>query len=294
MTMQRSADHFGVHSNTLPDDTARIMPLIGNDEIKLCVDARGVMHDLTHQWPSHPPPRITWSGRRHDRRYDRYNSNLFEWGFLDLQFAGEPALPAVTGWSQRLDPREGYVETTITRGDLVEHTISFVHVQRNLIVFRRWYEHLPADVSRALRAVYTLCQVGTGALPFRVSWAPGEAFDRGIIADTVADGMWVYTGRLALFADTPAAAQAIDNRLELNLELPTDQAVTVCLSLHDDLGDHPQVMDIPHAGWMTPDVQAVHAENQRRLRNHKPADYAGKTAQALPISSWTCLPVNAT
>lgn len=280
-SLQRDADHLGVRSQQIPDDAQRIMPLIGNDELKLCVDARGVMHDLTHQWSSHPPPRITWAGRRHDRRYDRYNSNLFEWGFLDLHFDAEPELPEVSNWSQRLHPRDGYVETTITRGDVVEHTLSFVHLERNVIVFRRWYENLPACVARKLRATYTLCHVGTDELPFRVSWQPGDAFERGIAADTTADGMWRYRGRIALFADAPADAHAIDNRLELDAALASDDAVTICLSLNDDLGDHPQILDIEHSGWMTDAVGEVHEENQKRLHAWRPADYAGDTDRIL-------------
>jgi hypothetical protein len=51
-------DFHEVSAERMPDDSQRIGPLIGNDEIKLCVDARGVMHDFTHEWGSHPPPRI--------------------------------------------------------------------------------------------------------------------------------------------------------------------------------------------------------------------------------------------
>ena len=274
-------DFHEVSAERLPDDSQRICPLIGNDEIKLCVDARGVMHDFTHEWGSHPPPRITWSGRRHDRRYDRYNSNLFEWGFVDLQFAAKDELPPITGWRQRLHPRDGYVETEITRGDIVERTLSFVHLEKNLIVFRREYENLPDAVERDLRAIYTLCHVGTDELPFRVEWSPNEPFDGGITADTVADGMWKYNGRIGLFADQPAQSVAQDNRLELDVELDDTDAATIALSLADDLGDHPQVMDIAHSGWMTEPVKEVHRENQERLENWEPADYASATAEMI-------------
>ena len=282
--MHRQTSRIGFHEVTaerIPDDSRRICPLIGNDEIKLCVDARGVMHDFAHRWGSHPPPRITWSGRRHDRRYDRYNSNLFEWGFLDLRFAGENDLPPVTGWRQRLHPGEGYVETEIRRGEVVERTLSFVHLKKNLIAFRREYENLPEGVDRGLRAVYTLCQVGTDELPFRVEWAPNDPFENGITADTVADGMWKYTGRVGLFADVRAVAKAEDNRLELDLDLSEEDAVTVCLSLADDLGDHPQIMDIAHTGWMTEPVREVHRENQERLENWQPADYEAATGEMI-------------
>lgn len=270
-------DFHEVRADQMPDDTQRICPLIGNDELKLCVDARGVMHDFSHEWSSHPPARITWSGRRHDRRYDRYNSNLFEWGFLDLHLAEEDGLPAVTNWRQRLHPREGYVETEITRGDVVERTISFVHLEKNVIVFRREYDNLPAEIDRRLTAQYTLCHVGTEELPFRVDWTPKRPFTQGICADTTADGMWQYRGRIALFADVETDARAVQNRLELDAPLPSDDAVTICLSLNDDLGDHPQIMDIQHAGWMTDPVKEVHAENQRRLDDWEPADYETTT-----------------
>jgi len=276
MKLVRTSFHE-VSANRLPDDSRRILPLIGNDEIKLCVDARGVMHDFDHTWPSHPPARITWSGRRHDRRQDRYNSNLFEWGFLDLQLDAEKNLPAVTGWRQRLHPRDGYVETEITRGHVIERTISFVHLEKNVIVFHRQYENLPAGIDRTLRALYTLCHVGTDKLPFRVTWEPAAPFPNGISADTTADGMWMYRGRIALFADVNATAHARDNRLELNLELPADGSITVCLSLNDDLGDHPQLLDIMHSGWMNPHVRKVHEETQQRLKTWQPADYAAAT-----------------
>ena len=35
---------------------------------------------------------------------------------FDVRLEGEDALPPVTGWRQRLHPREGYVETIIERG----------------------------------------------------------------------------------------------------------------------------------------------------------------------------------
>lgn len=278
--MQSQVQRNGYHEVTakqIPDDSRRICPLIGNDELKLCVDARGVMHDFEHVWGSHPPRRISWSGRRHDRRHDRYNSNLFEWGILDLQLAGEADLPAVTGWRQRLHPRDGYVETEITRGEVTERTISFVHLEKNVIVFRREYHNLPTDVGRSLKAIYTLCQVGTDELPFRVTWTPGKPFENGIAADTVADGMWTYRGRVALFADVDAKARTQDNRLELDLELPPDGAVTVCLSLNDDLGDHLQLLNIPFSGWMDPHVRKVYEEVHAKQESWQPADYAAAT-----------------
>lgn len=270
--MIRRNGHHEVTADSLPDDARRINPLIGNDEIKLCVDARGVMHDFTHIWGSHPPPRITWSGRRHDRRNDRYNSNLFEWGFLDLQFAGEVGLPPVTSWRQRLHPRDGYVETEITRGDVVERTISFVHFEKNLIVFHREYENLPADVDRILRARYTLCHIGTDDLPFRVRWTPNKPFANGIGVDTIADGLREYRGRIALFADAAGEARSAGNRLELETELPESNALTVCLALADDLGDHPQTIEIPTSGWMTPPVKEIHEETLQRLKEWQPAN----------------------
>ncbi len=269
----KRSDYHEVTADSLPDDSRRICPLIGNDEIKLCVDARGVMHDFVHAWPSHAPPRITWSGRRHDRRYDRYNSNLFEWGFVDLKLAAENGLPDVTGWRQRLHPRDGYVETEIERGRVIERTVSFVHLEKNLIVFHREYENLPADIDRDLRAVYTLCQVGTEDLPFRVHWTPNKPFANGITTDTTADGMREYRGRIALFADSAGSARATGNRLELTAELSESNALTVCLALADDLGDHPQILDIPTSGWMTPPVKAIHEENQARLNNWQPANF---------------------
>lgn len=274
-------DLHEVQGNCLPDDTQRILPLIGNDEIKLCVDARGVMHDYTHAWGSHPPARITWSGRRHDRRLDRYNSNLFEWGFLNLQLIEEAALPPVTAWRQRLHPREGYVETEITRGNVLERTISFVHLEQNLIVFHREYTNLPPDLSRTLHAVYTLCQVGVEELPFRVTWTPDAPFAHGISADTIADGLRLYHGRVALSCDTACTAHCEGNRLELAVELPESNAITVFLSLVDDLGDNPQLLDIEHDGWMHAQVRWVNQENQTRLAAWQPVDYAAQTEALL-------------
>ncbi|MFW5802800.1 MAG: hypothetical protein ACOCWJ_02675 [Verrucomicrobiota bacterium] len=270
--MLHRTDYHEVAAENIPDDARRINPLIGNDEIKLCVDGRGVMHDCTHVWGSHPPARITWSGRRNDRRNDRYNSNLFEWGFLDLSLNAEDALPAVTGWRQRLHPRDGYVETEIARGDIVERTISFVHLEKNLIVFHREYKNLPANIDRTLRAKYTLCHVGTEDLPFRVRWTPNKAFVNGISADTLADGVREYRGRIALFADAAGEACAVGNRLELAAELPDSNALTVCLALADDLGDHPQLIEIPTSGWMTPPVKKIHEENLEHLNNWQPAN----------------------
>ncbi|MDD5705481.1 MAG: hypothetical protein PHR35_06115 [Kiritimatiellae bacterium] len=275
--MRDTGMYHTVSGTSLPDDTRRLPPLIGNDEIKLCLDARGAMHDFTHQRDSYPPPRITWSGRRHDTRLDRYNGNLFEWGFLDLQFQGESDLPPVTAWRQTLHPREGYVETEITRGAIVERTTSFVHLDRNVIVFHREYENLPSGLERRLRALYTLCQVGATELPFRMTWTPNRPFSKGISADTAADGVRLYRGRITLFSDTACMARHEGNRLELDIVLPESNAVTVCLSLIDDLGDHPQILEIAYDGWMNPHVRAVHRENQSRLGAWRPADFVAQT-----------------
>jgi hypothetical protein len=252
-----------VSRTTLPDDAQRILPLLGNDELKLCVDARGVMHDF-EALPSFPPPRITWSGRRHNLRQDRYSSNLFEWGFLDLKLVEEASLPPVTGWRQRLHPREGYVETVITRGAVEERTLSFVHLEHNLLVFHREYRHLPADHPREVQAIYTCCHVGTETLPFRTTWQPHALEADGIAADTTADGLQLYRGCIALYADTTAQAQAVDNRLELSAPLRADGSVTIYLSLHDDLGDDPQLLPIPDGGWMSSLVREVNRENLER------------------------------
>src|SRR5437764_881897 len=108
-------DFHQVAGTSLPNDAVRVLPLIGNDELKLCVNARGVMHDFEPR-PSFPPPRIVWTGRRHAQSINRYNSNLFEWGFLDVRLTDEEHLPAVTRWTQRLAPRAGQVLTQIERG----------------------------------------------------------------------------------------------------------------------------------------------------------------------------------
>lgn len=267
-----------VHGKTLPEDSNRILPLIGNDEIKLCVDRRGVMHDWHHVWPSHPPARITWTGRRHDRRLDEYNSNFFEWGFLDLRLEGEEALPPVEDWRQTLFPRQGYVRTTTRRGEVEEETTSFVHLERNLVVFHRRYRNLPA-ACRRLRAVHTLCQNNVETLPFRVAWTPQAADEYGIEADTVADGLQMYRGRIALFADCPAGAAAHGNRLELDIDLPDSLAVTVFLSFADDLKPLEPAPRIDYDSWMSEPVRQVFRDvNARRQAADRPDPMAATIA----------------
>ncbi|OPZ25404.1 MAG: hypothetical protein BWZ02_02476 [Lentisphaerae bacterium ADurb.BinA184] len=247
-------------ASRLPDDTARALPLIGNDELKLCVDARGAMHDFAAR-PSWPPPRIVWAGRRHNLRGDRYSSNLFEWGFLDLRLDSEPDLPEVTAWQQRLAPRRGLVETEITRGDFVERATSFAHLRHNLIVFHRRFKGVPAPTT--LRAAYTFCHVGTEEIPFRTTWTPLTAWRDGLAADTTADGLVLYRGRVALWADRAVTTRAVDNRLELDIPLAAaDEEVTVYLSLLDDLGADPQLLAIPDAPWMSPPVREVNRDVQ--------------------------------
>ena len=257
-----------VAGTTLPDDARRVCPLLGNDQLKLVLDARGAMHDFVPAQGSYPPPRIVWAGRRHNLRIDRYSSNLFEWGFLDVRLEGEDALPPVTGWRQRLHPREGYVETIIERGVIAERTITFLHLERNLLVIHREYTGLPENASRRARAVYTFCQVGTEKIPFRTTWQPVDRWDTGIAADTTADGTVLYSGRVALFTERPCDARAVDNRLELAIALDTHGAVTVYLSLQDDLGDDPQLLPIPDGAWMSPLVREVNLENRGHVITH--------------------------
>jgi len=260
--MTSSAFHQ-VSGITLPDDSKRILPLLGNDEIKLCVDARGAMHDF-EALPSFPPPRITWTGRRHDRRNDRYNSNLFEWGFLNVTLDGEESLPAVTGWQQRLVPREGVVESEVQRGRTVEQTTSLVHLQRNLFAIHREYTDLPQDRPWQVRAVFTFCHVGTEAPPFRATWKPRRAWKNGIAADTTADGLVLYKGCIALFTDAECGIRYEGNQLEVYFDLPKSGAFTVYLSMQDDLGNDSQAIAIPDDPWMSPQVREINRENLKR------------------------------
>jgi len=139
--MNKKENLFEVSGATLPDDAKRFGPLTGNDEIKLCLDARGAMHDFTPEQGSWPPPRIVWTGRRHGRTIDRYNSNLFEWGFVDVRLNGEEELGEVAHWRQRLHPRQGLIETEIRHaGGVTMQAESFVHLEKNVAVFRRRYE----------------------------------------------------------------------------------------------------------------------------------------------------------
>jgi len=276
--MTTSTDILTVSAAGLPDDNQRVLALIGNDEIKLCVDRRGVMHDWNHIWPSHPPPRITWTGRRHDRRLDEYNSNFFEWGFLDLRLEGEENLPPVDHWRQTLHPRQGHVRTMIRRGAVEEETTSFVHLERNLVVFHRRYTNLPAD-ARRLRAVHTLCQCDVAALPFRVGWTPQAADDNGIEVDTVADGLQLYHGRLALFADRPCSAAVRENRLELDIDLDDTLEVTVFLSFADDLKPLEPAPRIDCDTWMSEPVRRVFRDvNACRAKAIRPDPVAATVA----------------
>jgi len=247
----------------LPDDSKRILPLLGNDEIKLCVDARGAMHDF-EPFPSFPPPRITWTGRRHDRRNDRYNSNLFEWGFLNVTLDDEESLPAVTGWRQRLVPREGIVESEVRRGQTVEQTTSLVHLQRNLFAIHREYTGLPQDRAWKVRAIFTFCHVGTEVPPFRAAWKPRRAWKNGISADTTADGLVLYRGCIALFTETECGIRFAGNQLEVFFDLPKSGAFTIYLSMQDDLGNDSQAIAIPDDPWMSPMVREINRENLAR------------------------------
>jgi hypothetical protein len=267
-----------VRAAALPDDRRRNLPLLGNDEIKLCVDARGAMHDFD-PLPSYPPPRIVWTGRRHDRRNDRYNSNLFEWGFLGVALDGEESLPAVTGWSQRLAPREGIVVSDVTRGTCVERTTSLVHLEHNLLAIHRRYEGLPAGRTWNARAVYTFCHVGTEEVPYRTTWRPRRAWSQGIAADATADGVTFTRSRIALFSDTPCEARATANRLELAFAVPDCSEFTVYLSLADDLGDDPQLLHIPDAPWMTPPVREINREALDLARTRVKPDPARVTGR---------------
>jgi len=274
---------YALHEVTgasLPDDARRVCPLVGNDQIKLVLDARGAMHDFTPAQGSYPPPRIVWAGRRHNLRIDRYSSNLFEWGFLDLRLDGDETLPPVTGWRQRLHPREGYVETVIERGEIVERTITFVHLEKNLLVIHREYYGLPLASAWHARAVYTFCHVGTEAIPFRTTWQPGDPTANGITAATTADGTVLYHGQVALFSDGSCAAQVVENRLELTIPLIRQNAVTVYLSLQDDLGNDPQLLPIPDGAWMSPPVREVNCENLAREIVHPDPVAATNTLRA--------------
>ncbi len=260
---------FEVAGASLPDDAKRINALTGNDEIKLCVDARGAMHDFTPDQGSWPPPRIVWTGRRHGRTNDRYNSNLFEWGFVDVRLEGE--LGAVMRWRQRLQPRQGIIQTEIEHASGVRMTAeSFVHLDKNVVLFHRRYDGLPKRKGGwQAKVVWTFCQVGTDAIPYRATFAPQPAWENGIAADTTADGIVMYRGRVALLASAPATARAVANRLEVEAPLDKDGNVTFCLLLADDLGNDPMLLDTPLDIWMSPPVREINREI-RAMRIEKP------------------------
>ncbi len=262
--VERSGYHEVV-AKRIPDDAKRILPLIGNDEIKLLLDARGAMHDFRPdsemmQTSSWPVPRIVWAGRRHNRRVDEYSSNLFEWGFLDVRLVGEEELGKVTGWQQKLMPREGLLKTTIRRDKITEDHTSFVHLEKNLIVLHRTFHGLPKGKKWRVRAVWTFCRNDPEQIPFHTTWQPLEAWEHGIAADTTADGIRVYHGHVALFSDHPVQARAVKNRLEFETPLADDGAATVFLSFADDLGNDPQMVEVLSGEWMSLAVQEINRE----------------------------------
>lgn len=251
-----------VRGAALPDDAKRINALTGNDEIKLCVDARGAMHDFTPDQGSWAPPRLVWTGRRHSQTINRYNSNLFEWGFVDVRLGGEEKLGEVTHWRQRLHPRQGVIETEIAHaGGAMMRAESFVHLEKNVVMFHRRYEGLPKRKGGwKAKAVWTFCQVGTEEIPYRTTFKPQPAWENGIAADTTADGIVIYRARIALLAPGAAKARAVANRLEVEAPLAADGSVTFCLLLADDLGNDPQLLNTPLDNWMTPPVRAINQE----------------------------------
>ncbi|MEI6972108.1 MAG: hypothetical protein WCL44_11410 [bacterium] len=260
--MQSIDEFFEVSGTELPDDAKRVCPLTGNDEIKLCLDSRGAMHDFNPDQGSWPPPRIVWTGRRHARTNDRYNSNLFEWGFLDVRLEGEEGLGRVTGWRQSLHPRDGYVDTEITyAGGVTMRAESFVHLEKNVIVLHRRYEGLPRCAGGwHAKAVWTFCMVGTEEIPYRTTFAPTAPFGNGIAADTTADGVIMYRGRIALVASRPADSRAVGNRLEVEAPVAADGTVTFYLIMADDLGNDTQLLDTPLDDWMSLPVREINRE----------------------------------
>jgi len=267
-------DRHEVSGAALPEDHRHVGPLLGNDELKLVLDARGAMHDFTAP-PAWPPPRIVWTGRRHNQRIDRYNSNLFEYGFFDLRLLDEDRLPPVTAWRQRLHPTEGWVETVINRqGGLQETAVTFLCLPRNLLVCRRRYTGLPAGIRPAARAVFTFCQVGADAIPFRSTWVPQAPRPQGIAADFTTDGHRLYRGLAALFSDRPCRAAAAGHRLELEIPLSPEGEATLYLALEDDLGSDPQLVTMHEGDWMPAGVRQVHRDNVAAERARPAADPA--------------------
>ncbi len=273
--MNRKERLFEVSGTALPDDAKRFGPLTGNDEIKLCLDARGAMHEFTPDQGSWPPPRIVWPGRRHARTNDRYNSNLFEWGFVDVRLEREEDLGAVTEWRQRIHPRQGIVETELAHaGGATMHAESFVHLEKNVVVFHRRYAGLPKRPGGCkAKAAWSFCMVGTEEIPYRTTFKPQAAWENGIAADITADGIIMYRGRIALVASGAARAQAVGNRLELEAPLADDGSVTFCLLLADDLGNDPMLLDTPLDVWMSPPVREINRET-RAMKLVKPAPAA--------------------
>jgi hypothetical protein len=263
-----------LRATRLPRDSGHVGPLLGNDELKLVLDARGCMHDFTPP-AAWPPPRIVWTGRRHNQRIDRYNSNQFEYGFFHVALADEAALPPVTLWRQRLHPTEGYVETVIEReGGMVERAITFLCLDRNLLVCRRVYRQLPPGIRPQVRADYVFCQVGADAIPFRSTWTPSAPTADGVAADFTTDGHRLYRGRIAFFANRPCQAAMSGNRLSLEVPLDERGAVTILLAMEDDVGDDPQLMTVSEGDWMPNGVREVHRENEEQGRTRRNPDPA--------------------
>jgi len=265
----------------LIEDRSHVGPLLGNDEVKLVLDARGCMHDFAAR-PAWPPPRIVWTGRRHNQRIDQYNSNLFEYGFFDIRLTHEDKLPPVTSWRQRLHPSEGWVETVIEReGGMRETAITFLHLKRNIIVCRRKYENLPAAIAREVQAKYVFCQADAAEIPFRTTWSPLAPSPTGVAADFTADGHRVYQGRIALFAARECRAETVDNQLLLTIPLSDCDTATTYIALEDDLGDDRQLVVMMDGEWMPKGVREVHRENAEQERQHKRTDYARAIEQSI-------------
>lgn len=199
-------------------------PILGNGQLALSLDGEGTqsicMTEKANPGGS-PAQTIYWAGRRY---VDEFTRPLIPFGrFIH-------SLPQADSFEQTLDTERALLTTRSRHGTLTLETLSFLCIDKNLLVMKKTFSQA-CDYELVWLWAESAPSV---ALPRRVT-AHSQTDSHGIDISFALDGQWPSTGDARFQADRPVCTKVQDNRFALRLSIQAGETVTFTFMIADSL-----------------------------------------------------------
>lgn len=235
----------------LPEDY--MPPVVGNGDLILMLDDTGAQHSIVPGITERNPwvrPRIWLSGRRYENRY----RDMITYGHIEavpLSTSRQPLSAQRILWTQTLAPKSGFVETESMNPDFTERTVTFVLLDRNLLVIHKQFSG--SDIPAYVRFRY-IWHVGDASsdIPPLATWnAEARSGNKPAVAISYQiHGVCLYDGATVLFTDSPGSARANGNVFEIDAAVdPSTHCVTGFLFFADNLDTDWQQRVVETPAW---------------------------------------------